>query len=365
MVLELDGGDNKEQAKLMEIARREAKKMGEKENVLAIGVTGSLAAGNARIGSDIDMVVILGKPEKDYSFERKKIEGRYLEIVHISQGLLKKATESCYYKFPPGPWDVYPCKILYDPHGILKNFSEKTGEIWNSTEYYEREIKKKVAKQVQDAEKALEKAKEAFQQGDYVRAIGTSRGALKGIAGAITEATRTPLSPGRGASRFEDLMLKYGRKDIARQFFSALDMANLDEEEAKKRLDKLEQLLSISRKFLLENPKFKEYLSKHPSRIDYLDSWVNPMFEAGHYLDLAGCIQHAAGLVRFLLEEIGIEEWPPKQPEGFARLYLKCNNLDKADRYLAESVLEESVLVASKLKELIQTILDNKGRTAS
>lgn len=161
--VEMESVDKKEQEKLIEIAERETKQMANREDVLGIGVTGSLARGNARISSDIDMVVVLQKPEKNYSFERKRIEGRYLEIIYINRHLLEKAIESRYDKFPPGPWDVYPCKIFYDPQGILKNISEKTGEIWNSTEYYEREIRKKVTSQIENAEKAQRVLRNPFR----------------------------------------------------------------------------------------------------------------------------------------------------------------------------------------------------------
>jgi len=155
-------------------------------------------------------------------------------------------------------------------------------------------------------------------------------------------------------------MREFGENDLADQLFSALDMKDIDEEEAGKRLDNLEQLLSISRNFLLDNPKFREYIAKHPSRPDFLDSWINPMFEAGYYLDVVFNIPYHAGLLRFLLEEIGITEWPPKNPKSFAELYSKCNNLDEANQDLANNTLEESVSIIAKLKELLQTIFERQ-----
>lgn len=57
-------------------------------------------------------------------------------------------------------------------------------------------------------------------------------------------------------------------------------------------------------------------------------------------LSLRYSVPAEKNILRFLLNEIGITGWAPQKPEGFADLYQKCMNLDKADQAQAKHVLE-------------------------
>ena len=129
-----------------EILARELEILKKKEDVLAIGLIGSVARGDTWVGSDLDLEIILrGDQPTEVILAEKEVS---VDYVYLSE----KHTE-----------ELYPDTVLlYDPEGIMRKAMEELDQtrVMN-------ELRKKVRFSTDSAAKCLEKAVSVLESDPY------------------------------------------------------------------------------------------------------------------------------------------------------------------------------------------------------
>ena len=100
-----------------QIVKELLKKYKADKNVVGIYLFGSLARGNAHLGSDIDIEIIFKKKKKKYELLHPKLD----EKIHIDLSLYRE--DKFIEATTKTPYLLYadlPYKILYDPEKLLK-----------------------------------------------------------------------------------------------------------------------------------------------------------------------------------------------------------------------------------------------------
>ena len=87
------------------------------ENVVGVYFFGSMATGEVREDSDIDVEVVFREREKDYELVNERIEGIDIDLSCFSlEGFLKEFYEKTHRAYSI----LGKNKIVYDPEGVLK-----------------------------------------------------------------------------------------------------------------------------------------------------------------------------------------------------------------------------------------------------
>src|SRR5690606_16748153 len=90
-----------------------------KEGVIAISLFGSVAEGNERLDSDLD-IEIVSDHAKAFSYETKLMNGVYVDQITLSKAFLMMRLD----QYPYLNHGYLKRKILYDPTGFMKQVME-------------------------------------------------------------------------------------------------------------------------------------------------------------------------------------------------------------------------------------------------
>lgn len=129
-----------------EILARELEILKKREDVLAIGLIGSVARGDTWVGSDLDLEIILrGDQPTEVILAEKEVS---VDYVYLSE----KHTE-----------ELYPDTVpLYDPEGIMRKAMEELDQM-----RVMNEVRKRVRFSTESAAKCLEKAVSVLESDPY------------------------------------------------------------------------------------------------------------------------------------------------------------------------------------------------------
>ena len=106
-------------ARLGEIGFREAKRYEGEGDVIGMAFAGSLGRGDVWEGSDIDLHVVRDNDETKVRGEAWKKQGFLVNVHHVSRALLEKLDDLDFFAESTIPDEVYGCKVVYDPRGVL------------------------------------------------------------------------------------------------------------------------------------------------------------------------------------------------------------------------------------------------------
>jgi len=198
------------------LLNKETDKYKAMRNVIGIGVLGSLARGDLWECSDLDLVVLLEKADKDFFFEFDDQEEIPVDIVCITTN---------YTRAQPYVSFLFGCKVIYDLTKILSTEVNKANNIYFSDE----EISKRNQSHKEQAEKFLEKAEYSLEERDFSSAIEHSRQAILSASLIAVEKSRTILSHHRRITKYKVSFQVLNRQDMFPRFLEALRLNDVDE----------------------------------------------------------------------------------------------------------------------------------------
>jgi len=172
-----------------EVLQREVEKLKKQDDVLAIGLAGSVARGDFWLGSDLDVEVIVeGDEPKRVVCTEQEIS---VDFGYFSESHVKDV-----------PHDTVP---IHDPTRVLTKVLQQRNkkQLW----------KKMIQKNIDSATKYIQKAKFALKS-DLYSALCLVHVASDGLGSGLILASGMAPSARRTISKLEESMKKIGRKDL-------------------------------------------------------------------------------------------------------------------------------------------------------
>ncbi len=270
-----------------EILKRELKRLKKREDVLAIGLIGSVARGDTWIGSDLDLeIIIKGDRPMEVVLTEQEVS---VDYVYISE----KRTKELY------P-DIVP---IYDPEGIMRKAIEELDE-----KKVMNDLKKRVRFSTELATRYLEKALSSMNS-DLNSALCFTH--LTGMySGSSIVLAVTGLSSGRRpVSKLEIVLEKIKRLDLFDSYLSLYGIPHI--------ISKADLLLNEFREGLQEIwGYFKErkvgptYVLQQYDAEPYFRNRIKPIYE----YDKRDFVQVAYAMFPYIMLElfksVGIDDFP-------------------------------------------------------
>jgi len=185
-------------------------------DVIGIGVLGSLARGDPWQCSDIDLVVLLRKAEKDFFMEFDDQEGTPVDVVCIT---------AKYAKAQPYISSLFGCKVVYDPMNLLSEEVKKT----NNAHFSGEEILRRNQVHKDQAERFLEKANYSLEEHDFPSAVEHSRQAVLSAGMIAVEKSCHVISHHRRIAKYLASFQAVNRPRMSSRFLKALRLMDADE----------------------------------------------------------------------------------------------------------------------------------------
>lgn len=278
---------------------KEIKKYRVMSNVIGIGVLGSMARGDLWKCSELDLVVLLEKAEKDFFFEFDGQEGIPVDVMCITA---KHA------KAQPYVSSLFDCKVVYDTTKILSR-EVKKGQQYS---FSDEEISKRNQSHKEQSERSSGKANYSLEKHNFPSAIEHSRQAVLYAGLAAVEKSRTIISHHRRVTKYLVSFQVLNRKDMRSRFLEALRLNDVGEKVSRMYDELVRDLLENSypwiHKKLDENaaPQWMDWTKKIPLH-SVLNWRILPIYKIGH--------SHA-DFMNKVIEEC----------EEFAKVILEVNN---------------------------------------
>lgn len=198
------------------LMNKEADKYKARCDVIGIGVLGSLARGDPWQCSDIDLVVLLRRAEKDFFLEFDDQEGTAVDVMCIT---------AKYAKAQPYISSLFGCKVVYDPTNLLSEEVKKT----NNIHFSDEEISRRNRVHKNQAEQFLEKANYSLEERDFPSAIEHSRQAVLSAGMIAAEKSCNMISHHRRIAKYLASFQALNQPRMSSRFLKALRLMDADE----------------------------------------------------------------------------------------------------------------------------------------
>jgi hypothetical protein len=277
-----------------EILQREVEKLKKNDDVLAVGLAGSIARNDLWHGSDLDIEVIVkgDKPKRLHCTEQEiSVDYAYFAESH---------TEDL-------PHDTRP---IYDPRQVLTRILQKR----TKKQMWQRMMQKNSV----SIESSLHKAKSALQTDPYSALCHIQDGGAE-LGSNLILATGTVPSVRRTISKLEAAMNEIGRSDLFEKYMSLYGMP-----ETLEKTDFLcEQLKQGYREvwsYMNEKAVGPAYMVQQPTSEAWFRNRIHHIYEHDKR-DLVWLVLiEYPFILRFIFKTIGIEELPEHVFEPFKSL---------------------------------------------
>ncbi len=277
-----------------EILRREVEKLKKNDDVLAIGLAGSVARNDLWHGSDLDIeVVVKGDiPKRVVCTEQEtSVDYGYFGESQISDL----------------PHDTRP---IYDPTQILtKTLRARTKkQLW----------RKMIQKNTDSIESYVQKAKSALRSDPYSALCHIQSSSAK-LGSNLVLATGTAPSVRRTISKLEAAMSKIGRSDLFNKCVSLYGMPQTLKE-TDFLYEQLRQGYAEVWSYMNEKAVGPAYMVQQPNSDPWFRNRIKPIYEHDKR-DLV-CIVFIEYhfILRFIFKTIGIDDFPEHVFDPFKKL---------------------------------------------
>jgi len=267
-----------------EILQREVEKLRKKEEVLAIGLAGSVARRDFWRGADLDMEVIVSgdKPKRVVCTEQE---------ISVDYGYFGES------QVADVPHDTVP---IFDPTGVLTQALQKRSkkQLW----------RKMIQKNIESATKYVQKAKHAVETDLYsslclIHVAGDSLG-----SGLILSTGMAP-SARRTVSKLEQAMKKIDRLDLFEKYVGLYGMPQTAEK-AGFLLKQLEHGYREVWKYFKEKSVGPIYMLQQPDSEKWFKNRIEPLYEYNQN-DLTWLVFAEYHFVLgYIFKTIGKEDFP-------------------------------------------------------
>jgi hypothetical protein len=267
-----------------EVLKREVEKLKKRDDVLAIGLAGSVSRGDIWYGADLDIEVILkgDKPKKVVCTEQE---------ISVDFGYFGES------QIEDLPHDTRP---IYDPtHILTKTLRKRTKrQLWQ----------KMIQKNTASIDRCLQKAGSVLRSDPYSALCHIQHGG--GALGSnLILATGTAPSIRRTISKLELAMRKIGRLDLFNEYISLYGMP----ETLEKTNFLCEQLKQGYREvwsYIHEKAAGPAYMVQQTSSEPWFRNRIQPIFEHDKRDFVWIVFVEYPFILRFILETINIDEFP-------------------------------------------------------
>jgi len=276
-----------------EILGRELKKLKKNDDVLAIGLAGSVARNDLWHGSDLDIeIVVKGDIPKRVVCTEQEIS---VDYGYFSESQINDL-----------PHDTRP---IYDPTQILtKTLRGRTKkQLWQ----------KMIHKNADSIERSLQKARSALRSDPYSALCHIQNGGALGSN--LVLATGMAPSVRRTISKLEAAMSKIGRLDLFKKYISLYGMPQTLKE-TDFLCEQLEQGYAEVWSYMNEKAVGPAYMVQQSSSGPWFKNRIRPILEHDKR-DLVWIVLiEYHFILRFIFKTIGIDDFPEHVFDPFKRL---------------------------------------------
>jgi hypothetical protein len=321
-----------------EVLEREVEKLKKRDDVLAIGLAGSVSRGDFWHGADLDIEVVLKgeKPKKVVNTEQE---------ISVDFGYFGES------QIEDLPYDTRP---VYDPMHVLTTALRKRTkkQLWQSM----------IQKNTDSIETCLRKARSALQSDPYSALCHVQHGGA-GLGSNLILAAGAAPSVRRTISKLEAAMSKIKRPDLFNEYVSLYGMP-----ETLEKTDFLyEQLKQGYREvwsYMNKNAAGPSYMVQQPSSEPWFRNRIQPILEHDKR-DLVWIVLiEYPFILRFILNTIGIDDLPDRVFKPFTNLRGPPTHWVKRHRRILNLVPKSSVpnllSTAEKLNAEVKRLAGNK-----
>lgn len=269
-----------------EILGREVEKLKKNDDVLAIGLAGSVARNDLWQGSDLDIEVVVkgDKPKRVVCTEQE---------ISVDYGYFGES------QIEDLPHDTRP---IYDPTGILA----RTLQTRTKKQLWQKMIRKNTA----SIEMYLRKARSALPSDPYSALCHIQHGSAE-LGSNMILATGSAPSVRRTISKLETAMSKIGRPDLFNKYVSLYGMP-----ETLGKADFLSQQLEQGYaevwSYMHEKAVGPAYMNQQTSSGPWFKNRIKPILEHDKR-DLVWLVLiEYPFILRFVLKTVGIDDFPTK-----------------------------------------------------
>ncbi len=321
-----------------EILQREVGKLKQNDDVLAIGLAGSVARNDLWHGSDLDIEVVVkgDKPKRLVCTEQE---------ISVDYGYFGES------QINDLPHDTCP---IYDPTQILtKTLRARTKkQLW----------RKMIQKNADSIESYLQKARLVLRSDPY-SALGHIQKGGAELGSNLILATDTAPSVRRTISKLEAAMRKIGKSDLFDKYVSLYGMP-----ETLEKTDFLcEQLKQGYREvwaYMHEKAVGPAYMVQQPNSEHWFRNRIQPIYEHDRR-DLVWIVLiEYPFILRFIFKTLGIDDFPERFFEPFKRVSGAPAYWVNRYRRILNLIPEESIagflLTTEELNFEVKRLVDKK-----
>jgi hypothetical protein len=277
-----------------EVLEREVERLKKRDDVLAIGLAGSVSREDFWHGADLDIeVVLVGDKPKNLVCTEQEIS---VDFGYFGESQIDDL-----------PHDTRP---IYDPTRVLANTLRKRTkrQLWQ----------RMIQKNTDSAERYLQKARSALRSDPYSALCHIQNGGA-GLGSNLVLATGTAPSIRRTISKLEAAMSKIRRSDLFDEYVSLYGMPEILE-----KTDFLcEQLKQGYREvwsYMNEKAVGPAYMVQQSSSEPWFRNRIQPIFEHDKR-DLVWIVLiEYPFILRFIFNTIGIDDFPERVFDPFINL---------------------------------------------
>jgi predicted nucleotidyltransferase len=317
---------------------REVERLKKRDDVVAIGLAGSVSRGDFWLGSDLDIEVVLegNKPKNLMCTEQE---------ISVDFGFFGE------FQIDDLPHDTRP---IYDPtHILTKTLRKRTKrQLW----------RRMIQKNTGSVENYLQKARSSLQDDPYSALCHIQNGGAA-LGSNLILATGAAPSVRRTISKLEAAMIKIGRTDLFHDYVSLYGMP-----ETLEKSDFLcEQLKQGYREvwsYMNEKAAGPAYMVQQSSSEPWFRNRIQPIFE-NDKRDLSWIVLvEYPFILRFILNTVGTDDFPERvfspftdltgPPACWANRYRRILNL------IPKSRVPSLLSTAERLNTEVKTLAGKK-----
>ena len=277
-----------------EILLREVEKLKKNDDVLAIGLAGSVARNDLWQGADLDIEVVVkgDKPKRVVCTEQE---------ISVDYGYFGES------QINDLPHDTRP---IYDPTQILtKTLRTRTKkQLWQ----------KMIQKNTDSIEKYLQKARLALQSDPHSALCHIQNGSAE-LGSNLTLATGTAPSVRRTISKLEAAMNKIGRLDLLNKYVSCYGMPKTLKN-ADFLCEQLEQGYRDVWSYMHEKAIGPAYMNQQTSSGPWFKNRIKPILEHDKRDLIWIVFIEYPFILKFILKTIGISDFPANVFDALKKL---------------------------------------------
>jgi len=277
-----------------EILGREVEKLKKNDDVLAIGLAGSVARNDLWHGSDLDIeVVVKGDKPKRLVCTEQEIS---VDYAYFGESQINDL-----------PHDTRP---IYDPTQILtKTLRARTRkQLW----------RKMIQKNNDSIESYMQKARLALRSDPYSALCHIQNGGAE-LGSNLVLATGTAPSVRRTISKLEAAMSKIGRSDLFKKYASLYGMPQTLKE-TDFLCEQLEQGYAEVWSYMNEKAVGPAYMVQQPNSGPWFKNRIKPIYEHDNR-DLVWIVFiEYPFILRFIFKTIGTDDFPEHVFDPFKKL---------------------------------------------